>query len=117
MKRACELRQQAERYRRLNRQISDPAAMQAICELAGEFEMTAAELEKHLSVSAPTKSGSSAVVPRDATWSFGLPLSANWKVSTCAAGDVPDALRCSTCSYCYCQYLRSASPLKMIWNG
>jgi hypothetical protein len=46
MKRVGELRQQAERYRRLNRQISDPAAVQAICELAGEFEMTAAELEK-----------------------------------------------------------------------
>jgi hypothetical protein len=27
--------------------ISDPAAVQAICDLAGEFEMTAAELEKH----------------------------------------------------------------------
>jgi Tn3 transposase DDE domain len=33
MKRACELRQQAERYRRLKRQISDPAAVQAICDL------------------------------------------------------------------------------------
>jgi Protein of unknown function (DUF2934) len=47
MKRAGELRQQAERYRRLKQQISDPAAMQAICDLAGEYEMTAAELEKH----------------------------------------------------------------------
>jgi Protein of unknown function (DUF2934) len=47
MKRAGELRQQAERYRRLKRQISDPAAVQAICDLAGELEMTAAELEKH----------------------------------------------------------------------
>jgi hypothetical protein len=47
MKRAGELRRQAERYRRLNRQISDPAAVQAITDLAGEFEMTAAELEKH----------------------------------------------------------------------
>ena len=46
MKRADELRQQAERYRRLKRQISDPAAVQAICDLAGEFEMTAADLEK-----------------------------------------------------------------------
>jgi Protein of unknown function (DUF2934) len=46
MKTVGELRQQAERYRRLNRQISDPAAVQAICELASEFEMTAAELEK-----------------------------------------------------------------------
>jgi hypothetical protein len=46
MKRAGELRQRAERYRRLNRQITDPATMHAICELAGEFEMTAVELEK-----------------------------------------------------------------------
>jgi hypothetical protein len=46
MKRAGELRQQAERYRRLKNQISDPAAVRAICDLAGEFEMTAAELEK-----------------------------------------------------------------------
>jgi hypothetical protein len=46
MKTAGELRQQAERYRRLMRQISDPAAVQAISDLAGEFEMTAAELEK-----------------------------------------------------------------------
>jgi hypothetical protein len=46
MKRAGELRQQAERYRRLKRQISDPAAVQAICDLAGEFDMTAEELER-----------------------------------------------------------------------
>jgi hypothetical protein len=46
MKRAGELRQQAECYRQLKRQIGDPAAVRAICELAGEYEMTAAELEK-----------------------------------------------------------------------
>jgi hypothetical protein len=46
MKRAGELLQQAERSQRLKRQISDPAAVQAIYDLAGEFEMTAAELEK-----------------------------------------------------------------------
>lgn len=46
MKRAGELRRQAERYRQLRRQIGDPAAVQAICDLAGEYEMTAAELEK-----------------------------------------------------------------------
>lgn len=46
MKRAGELRQQAERYRRLKKQISDPAAVQAICDLVGEFELTAADLEK-----------------------------------------------------------------------
>jgi hypothetical protein len=46
MKRADELRQQAERYRQLKRQISDPAAVQVICDLAGELEMTAADLEK-----------------------------------------------------------------------
>ena len=46
MKRVNELRQQAERYRWLKRQISDSAAIQAICDLAGEFEMSAAELEK-----------------------------------------------------------------------
>jgi hypothetical protein len=36
MKRVGELRQQAERYQRLKRQISDPAVLQAIGELAGE---------------------------------------------------------------------------------
>jgi hypothetical protein len=46
MKRAGELRQRAERYRRLKRQISDPAAVQAICELVGELDMTAEELER-----------------------------------------------------------------------
>jgi Protein of unknown function (DUF2934) len=46
MRRARELRQQAEHYRRLKRQISDPAVLQAICELAGEFETTATALEK-----------------------------------------------------------------------
>jgi hypothetical protein len=46
MRNAGELRQRAERYRRLKRQISDPAAVQAICELADEFDMTAEELER-----------------------------------------------------------------------
>ncbi len=46
MKRAGELRQRAERYRRLQRQITDPSAVQAIRDLAGEFEMTAQELER-----------------------------------------------------------------------
>jgi hypothetical protein len=46
MKSAGELRQQAERYRRLKKEISDPAAVRAICDLAGEFETTAAELEQ-----------------------------------------------------------------------
>jgi hypothetical protein len=46
MKRAGELRRQAERYQRLKRQIGDPATVQAITDLAAEYEMTAAELEK-----------------------------------------------------------------------
>jgi transcription initiation factor TFIIIB Brf1 subunit/transcription initiation factor TFIIB len=46
MKRAGELRQQAEGYRRLKRQISDPRMVKALCQLAGEYEMTASELEK-----------------------------------------------------------------------
>ncbi|GAC1523204.1 MAG: hypothetical protein NVS2B16_31350 [Chloroflexota bacterium] len=46
MKRAGELRQQAERYRRLERQVTDPAAVRAICDVVAEYEMTAAELEK-----------------------------------------------------------------------
>jgi hypothetical protein len=45
MKRASELRQLAERYRRLKRQISDPQAMQAISEIANRFERNAAALE------------------------------------------------------------------------
>jgi hypothetical protein len=45
MKKANELRQRAEHYRRLKRQISDPTAVRAICDLAGELETTAAELE------------------------------------------------------------------------
>jgi hypothetical protein len=35
-----------KRYRRLKRQISDAAAVKAICELAEEPETTAAALEK-----------------------------------------------------------------------
>jgi hypothetical protein len=46
MKRAGELRQRAESYRRLKRQISDPAAVQALSELAGEFDITAEEMER-----------------------------------------------------------------------
>jgi hypothetical protein len=46
MKRAGELRQRAERYQRLKQQITDPAAVQAITDLAGEYEMTAAEPER-----------------------------------------------------------------------
>jgi hypothetical protein len=46
MKRVGELRQRAERYRRLKNQIIDPATVQAITDLTDEFEMTAAELEK-----------------------------------------------------------------------
>ena len=38
MKRAGELRQQAERHRRLKRQVSDPAAVKAMRDLACEFE-------------------------------------------------------------------------------
>jgi hypothetical protein len=46
MKRAGELRQRAERYRRLKMQIGDPAAVQALSELADEFDTTAEELER-----------------------------------------------------------------------
>ena len=46
MKRSDELRQRAERYQRLKRRITDPATVKAICELAAEFEMTAADLER-----------------------------------------------------------------------
>jgi hypothetical protein len=51
--RVGELRQRAERYRRLKKEISDPTAVQAISDLAGEFEMTAAELEKRHQCSTP----------------------------------------------------------------
>jgi transcription initiation factor TFIIIB Brf1 subunit/transcription initiation factor TFIIB len=47
MKRIDELRQQAERFRRLEMSISDAAAIKAINELSDELEMTAAELERH----------------------------------------------------------------------
>ena len=47
MKRADELRQKAERFRRLERGVSDAAAIKAISELSDELEMTAAELERH----------------------------------------------------------------------
>ncbi|HEY2016742.1 MAG TPA: DUF2934 domain-containing protein [Bryobacteraceae bacterium] len=46
MKRADELRQRAERYRLLKRDISDPKAVQAMSELAAEYEMTAEDLER-----------------------------------------------------------------------
>jgi hypothetical protein len=50
MSNASELRQQAERYRRLGWQISDPAAVRAICELAGELDMTAEQLERQRNI-------------------------------------------------------------------
>ena len=46
MKKSSELRQLAERYRRLKNQIIDPRAVQALCDLAGEFEMTATALDE-----------------------------------------------------------------------
>jgi hypothetical protein len=46
MKRAGELRQQAERYKRLKRQIGDAAALKAVTDLEAKYEMTATELEK-----------------------------------------------------------------------
>ena len=46
MTRADELRQRAERYRLLKRDITDPKAVQAISELAAEYELTAEELER-----------------------------------------------------------------------
>lgn len=50
MKRIDELRQQAERFRRLEMDISDAAAVKAISELSEELEMTAAELERHQNI-------------------------------------------------------------------
>jgi len=46
MKKSGELRQRAEHYRGLKRHISDRRALQAIGELADEFETEAAALEK-----------------------------------------------------------------------
>lgn len=49
MKRVSELRQQAQRYRRLERQISDSRAVGAMYDLVDKLEMTAQELEqRHL---------------------------------------------------------------------
>jgi hypothetical protein len=76
MKRAGELRQRAERHQRLKRQITDPTAVQAITDLAGKYEMTAAELESrhHTPASALTRFGSNGVACRDAIWNSGSPL-------------------------------------------
>jgi hypothetical protein len=46
MKKVSDLRQRAQRYRGMKRQISDPTAVQAMSELADEYEMTAAQLER-----------------------------------------------------------------------
>jgi hypothetical protein len=46
MKTPDEFRHRAERYRRLKPYIRDPIAIQAISDLAAEFEMTAEELER-----------------------------------------------------------------------
>jgi hypothetical protein len=43
---AVQLRKRAESYRRLKKRINDAATVQAICDLAGEAEMTADELER-----------------------------------------------------------------------
>jgi hypothetical protein len=46
MEKPGELRQRAAHYRGLKARVSDRRALQALSELADEFEMTAAELEK-----------------------------------------------------------------------
>jgi hypothetical protein len=46
MKKASDLRQRAERYRGMKRQIIDPIAVQAMSDLANEYEMTAEQLER-----------------------------------------------------------------------
>jgi hypothetical protein len=46
METPSEFRHRAERYRRLQTHVSDPAAVQALSELAGEVDMTAEEMEK-----------------------------------------------------------------------
>jgi hypothetical protein len=46
MKKSGELRRRAENYRRLKDRVSDRRALQAISELADEFETEAAALEK-----------------------------------------------------------------------
>ena len=46
MKRAAELRQQADHYRMLKSRINDRRALQVLDELADEHEMTAAALER-----------------------------------------------------------------------
>jgi hypothetical protein len=46
MKKSGELRQRAEHYRGLKGRVSDSRALQAISELADEFETEAAALEK-----------------------------------------------------------------------
>jgi Protein of unknown function (DUF2934) len=51
MERAKELRQRAERYRLLEKDISDTKALQAISDVAGELEATAEELERQQQVS------------------------------------------------------------------
>jgi Protein of unknown function (DUF2934) len=45
-----ELRQRAERFRRLWRWIIDPAAVRAIREVADELDLTAEELERRQSI-------------------------------------------------------------------
>ena len=46
MKKVSELRQRAERSRRLKRYITDSLTTRAICELEDELEMTADQLEQ-----------------------------------------------------------------------
>jgi DUF2934 family protein len=46
MENARELRRRIERFLRMRRQFSDPAAVKAIGEVADELELTAAEIER-----------------------------------------------------------------------
>jgi hypothetical protein len=50
MKRADELRQRAQHYRGLRMQITDRAAVRAICEVAAELENTAEDLERQYQI-------------------------------------------------------------------
>jgi hypothetical protein len=68
MKRIDELRRQAERYLWLRMYINDPAATQAIGNVASELEMTAEQLERREHFGrAPTKFGLSTLAHTDGT--------------------------------------------------
>jgi hypothetical protein len=79
MEKASELRQRAECYQRLKRQISDPIAVRAICDLADELETAVGLEQRHLIREGAHEIWIRQGRPEDVMWNPGLRPSGSCK--------------------------------------